>query len=84
MVPNQLDALGGKPVLLVLHHGSGVDRSIGPGRKPLLQGHLLLENLHEPAQGLHYEVGIDLGLPEARFLNSEDLRRIIPSLMRNC
>ena len=62
-MPNHLDAIGSDPPL---PHSCSVDQSFGPGGKPLLLGHhrpLLLENLHEPAQGLHDEVGVDLGLP---------------------
>ena len=62
-VPNHLDALGGDPFL---PHSCSVDQNIGPGGKPLLLGHyrpLLLENLHEPVQGLHDKVGFDYDLP---------------------
>ena len=58
-----LDPPGGDPVL---HDSGSVHWSVVPTEKPLLLGHyrpVLLENLHEYAQGLQDEFGIDHGPP---------------------
>jgi hypothetical protein len=47
-----------------MDHGGGVDRGIGPIKKPLSLSHywpLLPENLHQLAQGFHDVVGIHCG-----------------------
>jgi len=58
---NDLDTPGSKPIL---DNGGRMDRGIIPMQILVLlsrYGPLLLENPHEPAQGLHDVVGIDRG-----------------------